>query len=67
MASPRKKQIQQVARTARKAWPYVMMAYERWQKLTPEQRERYLRQAREAGERLRRGRGGSGGRGPRRR
>jgi hypothetical protein len=31
----------------RRAWPFVLMAWERWQKLPPEQKERYIRQARE--------------------
>jgi TRAP-type C4-dicarboxylate transport system substrate-binding protein len=42
------------ARGARRAWPLVLMAWERWQKLTPEEKERYLRQAREYAERGRR-------------
>ena len=54
MASPRRVQLQQAARGARKAWPYVLMAYERWQKLTPEQKKRYTEQARRAAERVRR-------------
>jgi hypothetical protein len=33
-------------RVTRRAWPLVLMAWERWQKLEPEQKERYLRQAR---------------------
>ena len=33
-------------RVTRRAWPLVLMAWERWQKLDPEQKERYLRQAR---------------------
>ncbi len=32
---------------ARRMWPVVLMAWERWQSLTPEQQERYKRQARE--------------------
>jgi hypothetical protein len=27
-------------------WPYVLMAWERWQSLTPEEKERYKKQAR---------------------
>ena len=54
MASPRRVQLQQAARGARKAWPYVLMAYERWQKLTPEQKKRYAEQARRAADRVRR-------------
>jgi hypothetical protein len=30
----------------RRLWPYVLMAWERWQQLTPEEKERYKRQAR---------------------
>jgi TRAP-type C4-dicarboxylate transport system substrate-binding protein len=37
--------------SARRLWPYVLMAWERWQSLSPEQRERYKRQAREYAER----------------
>jgi hypothetical protein len=33
-------------RGARRAWPYVLMAWERWQALTPEEKERYKKQAR---------------------
>lgn len=38
-------------RGARRAWPFVLMAWERWQKLTPEEKERYVRQAREYADR----------------
>jgi hypothetical protein len=34
------------ARGARRLWPYVLMAWERWQSLTPEEKERYKKQAR---------------------
>jgi hypothetical protein len=33
---------------ARRLWPYMLMAWERWQALPPEQKERYVRQARQA-------------------
>jgi ribosomal protein L34 len=33
---------------ARRLWPYMLMAWERWQQLPPEQKERYKRQARQA-------------------
>ena len=36
---------------ARRAWPIIVMAWERWQALPPERRERYLRQARGYAER----------------
>jgi TRAP-type C4-dicarboxylate transport system substrate-binding protein len=35
----------------KRLWPFVLMAWERWQSLPPEQRERYLRQARTYAER----------------
>jgi hypothetical protein len=35
------------AQGARRLWPLVMMAWERWQSLSPEQKERYKRQARD--------------------
>ena len=38
-------------RGARRMWPYVLMAWERWQSLSPEERERYRKQAREYAER----------------
>ena len=60
--------LARAARTARRAWPYVIMAWERWQALPPDQRERYLRRARyyaERGHRTLRQRGtGSRRRGP---
>ena len=34
------------ARGARRVWPYVLMAWERWQSLSPEDKERYRKQAR---------------------
>ena len=38
----------------RRAWPLILMAWERWQALSPEEKERYKRRAREAAERGRR-------------
>ena len=35
----------------RRLWPYMLMAWERWQALPPEKKEQYKRQAREAAER----------------
>ena len=32
----------------RRAWPLILMAWERWQALSDEEKERYRRQAREA-------------------
>jgi hypothetical protein len=39
------------ARGARRLWPYVLMAWERWQALPPDQKERYKRQARDYAQR----------------
>ena len=39
---------------ARRVWPYVLMAWERWQTLPPDKKERYKRQARDYAERGRR-------------
>ena len=39
------------ARGARRLWPYVLMAWERWQALPEHEKERYRRRAREYGER----------------
>jgi hypothetical protein len=36
---------------AKRAWPVVLMAWERWQALPDEDKERYRRQAREYAER----------------
>jgi hypothetical protein len=62
-----------MARAARRAWPFVLAAYERWQALSPEEKERYRARVRSAGERSRRvieqrrrrGGPGGGGLGPR--
>jgi hypothetical protein len=35
------------AHGARRLWPYMLMAWERWQSLSPDQKERYKRQARD--------------------
>jgi hypothetical protein len=35
----------------RRLWPFVMMAWERWQKLSPAEKERYKHQAREYAQR----------------
>ena len=32
----------------RRAWPLILMAWERWQALSPEEKERYRQRAREA-------------------
>jgi hypothetical protein len=33
--------------SARRLWPYVLMAWERWQSLSPDEKERYKKQARD--------------------
>ena len=50
-------------RVAQRAWPLVLEARRRWDRLTPAQRERYVRMAREYGRRGRDalGRRGAGG------
>jgi glycogen debranching enzyme len=40
-------------RQLRRLWPYVLMAWERWQQLSPEEKERYKKQARDYAERSR--------------
>jgi glycogen debranching enzyme len=47
------RQIQPTNRVAklRRLWPYVLMAWERWQQLSPEDKERYKKQARGYAER----------------
>jgi len=52
--SPRGAALQRAARGARRAWPYVLMAWERWQALSPEEKERYKKRAREYADRGRR-------------
>jgi hypothetical protein len=39
--------VRGAARGARRIWPYVLMAWERWQSLSPEEKERYKKQARD--------------------
>jgi hypothetical protein len=43
--------MQRAARGARRAWPVVLMAWERWQKLPQHEKDRYMRQAREYAQR----------------
>ena len=45
-ASGRATRARGAVRGARRAWPYVLMAWERWQSLSQEDRERYKKQAR---------------------
>jgi hypothetical protein len=51
---PRAVGLRRASRAARRAWPYVLMAWERWQALSPEEKERYKRRAREYADRGRR-------------
>jgi hypothetical protein len=37
--------VRVAARGARRAWPIVLMAWERWQKLPQHEKDRYKRQA----------------------
>ena len=46
MTSSRTGRARGAARSVRRAWPYVLMAWERWQSLSPEETERYKKQAR---------------------
>ena len=46
--------LQRANRAARRAWPIILMAWERWQALSPAEKERYKRRAREYAERGRR-------------
>jgi hypothetical protein len=45
---------QALSKAARRAWPVVLMAWERWQALSPQEKERYKRRARQATDRGRR-------------
>ena len=41
-------------RYARRAWPLILAAYRRWERLTPEEKARYQKAVRDAAERGRR-------------
>jgi hypothetical protein len=43
---PRLGRTRSAVRGARRVWPYVLMAWERWQSLSPEEKERYMKRAR---------------------
>ncbi len=64
MAYPRRGGVRRAASAGRRAWPLLLAAWERWQALPAEDKERYRRQARgyaDRGRRVmadRRGRGG---------
>ena len=38
-------------RGVRRLWPFVLMAWEHWQKLSPDEKERYKRRARDYADR----------------
>ncbi len=40
-----------VVRNVRRVWPLVLMGWERWQSLSPAEKERYKKQAREYAQR----------------
>jgi hypothetical protein len=42
---------QGLTKAARRAWPVMLMAWERWQNLSPQEKERYKRRARDAADR----------------
>jgi hypothetical protein len=46
--------LQRAGRAARRAWPYLLMAWERWQALSPQEKERYKKRARDYADRGRR-------------
>jgi hypothetical protein len=46
-SAPRGGRSRSAVRGVRRVWPYVLMAWERWQSLSPAEKERYKRQARE--------------------
>ena len=46
MSTTRFGRTRSAARGARRVWPYVLMAWERWQSLSPDEKERYKKQAR---------------------
>jgi hypothetical protein len=48
---PQPTQYRAAARLAKRGIPVAIELYRRWQQLTPEQRERYLRMARQYAER----------------
>ncbi len=43
--------LARASHAGRRAWPLILMAWERWQALSDEEKERYRRQAREYAER----------------
>ena len=51
MAAGSRAGLARAAAVSRRAWPVLLMAYERWQDLSPAEKERYRRQAREYAQR----------------
>jgi hypothetical protein len=51
---PRGAGLQRANRAARRVWPILLMAWERWQALSPAEKERYKKRARQYAERGRR-------------
>ncbi len=51
MAAPAVSGVRRAAQLARRAWPLLLMGWERWQALSPQEKERYKRQARGYAER----------------
>jgi glycogen debranching enzyme len=49
--APRGGRTRGAVRGVRRVWPYVLMAWERWQSLSPEEKERYKKRAREYAQR----------------
>lgn len=48
---PNRGRIARTSHGARRVWPVVLMAWERWQSLSPQEKERYKRQARDYADR----------------
>ena len=51
MAKQQQETKRGITHNARRVWPFVLMAWERWQALSPHEKERYKRQAREYADR----------------
>ena len=51
MAAPAVSGARRAAQLARRAWPFLLMGWERWQALSPQEKECYKRQARGYAER----------------
>jgi hypothetical protein len=48
---PARSRVGRARHGIRRVWPFVMMAWERWQRLSPAEKERYKRQARDYADR----------------